>query len=202
MNYAELVTAIEDTCQTTETSFVAHIPDFVRTAEQRIYNAVQLPNLRKHSTGAMTLGNRYLSAPTDFLSAFAMAVRAPTTDLYTEMQYRDVDWLREAYPDPAATGIPAYYALWDDNTFLLSKTPDVAYNVELHYYYKPTSIVSASTTWLGTNFDSVLLYGALVQAYIYQKGEADMVTLYENQFKEGLALLKTVADGKSRERKL
>jgi len=163
---------------------------------------VQLPNLRKHSTGAMTLGNRYLSAPTDFLSAFAMAVRAPTTDLYTEMQYRDVDWLREAYPDPAATGIPAYYALWDDNTFLLSKTPDVAYNVELHYYYKPTSIVSASTTWLGTNFDSVLLYGALVQAYIYQKGEADMVTLYENQFKEGLALLKTVADGKSRERKL
>lgn len=202
MNYAALVTAIEDFCQSTETSFVTHIPDFVKMAEQEIYNAVQLPNLRKHVTGVTTASNRYLTAPTDFLAAFTAAVLTPVTGIYNEMMFRDVDWMREAFPDPASTGVPKYYGLWDSATFVLSATPAAAYTVEMHYYYKPTSIVTSSTSWVGDNFDMVLLYGSLVHAYTYQKGEKELTERYKELFKEGLVVLSAVGDDKSKERKV
>ena len=198
MNYAALSQMIPDGCENAETSFVAHIPDFVKAAEQRIYQAVQLPATRKRSTGTATAGNRYLTVPTDFLAAFAASIVDAGT--YYNMQFRDVDWLRAAYPEPAAVGVPLYYGLIDDTTFLLSKTPAVSYVVELHYYYKPSSIVDTGTSWLGTNFDNVLFWGSMVQAYLYLKGEDELVKSYDAQFKEGLSLLKSVGDDASKKR--
>lgn len=198
MNYAALSQMIQDGCENVETSFVTHIPDFVKAAEQRIYQAVQLPATRKRSTGTATAGNRYLTVPTDYLAAFSASVVSAGT--YYNMLYRDVDWLRAAYPEPASTGLPLYYGLIDDTTFLLSKTPDVSYVVELHYYYKPSSIVDTGTSWLGTNFDNVLFWGSMVQAYLYLKGEQDLLEKYDAQFKEGLSLLKSVGDDASKMR--
>lgn len=200
MNYAELSQMIQDACANAETTFVTHIPDFVHAAEQRIYQAVQIPALRKHSSLSTVAGNRYVDTPNDYLAAFAAAI--VISGVYTEMQYRDVDWLRAAYPDPTATGTPQYYGLYGYDKFVLSKTPATIATMELHYYYKPTSIVSASTSWLGDNFDSVLFWGAMVQAYIYMKGDADMLTHYDNQFKTGLLVLKETGDGASKERKV
>ena len=202
MNYAALVIAIQDYVENSETTFVTHIPDFVHTVEQKVYQAVQLPALRKHSTGTATIGNRYMTVPTDYLSAFAAAVIAPVTGAYSEMLYRDVDWMRAAVPDPAVAGSPDYYGLWDSTTFLLSKTPDAAYVIELHYYYKPTSIVSSSTSWLGDNFDTVLLYGSLVEAYTYLKGEADLIARYQAAFVDAVAMIRPVGDSASKERKV
>ena len=199
MNYTQLSQLIQDYCQSTETSFVANIPTFVQVAEQRIYNTVQLPALRKNVTGSMSNGNQYMSLPTDWLSTFSIAVIDGTTGEYEYLLNKDVNYIRAAYPPPTSTGKPAYYAIFDNTTMLLGPTPDANYTAELHYYYYPVSIVTAGTSWLGNNFDSVLLYGSLREAYTYLKGEADMVQYYEQKYQEGLGQLKRLGDGLDRQ---
>ena len=199
MNYTQLSQLIQDYCQSTETSFVANIPTFVQVAEQRIYNTVQLPALRKNVTGSMSNGNQYMSLPTDWLSTFSIAVIDGTTGEYEYLLNKDVNYIRAAYPPPTSTGKPAYYAIFDNTTMLLGPTPDANYTAELHYYYYPVSITVAGTSWLGNNFDSVLLYGSLREAYTYLKGEADMVQYYEQKYQEGLGQLKRLGDGLDRQ---
>jgi hypothetical protein len=265
MNYAELTVAIADY---TENTFTAtELAIFVEQAEQRIYSMVQLANLRKNQTGTITSGNKYLSAPNDYLSTYSLAVytyATPTatgtsaaftitvssaTDIavgqivtgsgigagaqvtvingttitlsvansgtvsgamvfqgdYLYLLNRDVNFIREVYPNPASTDEPKYYAIFgpqsndvNELSFILGPTPDQTYKVELHYYYYPESIVTAGTTWLGENFDSALLYGSLVEAYTFMKGEQDMMALYDAKYKEAMALLKNLGDGKQR----
>lgn len=181
---------------------------FVAQAEQRIYNSVQFPSLRKNVTGSVTASNKYLSCPDDFLSTYSLAV-IDSTGAYEYLLNKDVNFIRQAYPNPTTdVGIPKYYALFgpnvtnsvitDELSFIVGPTPDIAYAVELHYYYYPESIVTAGTTWLGDNFDTVLLYGSLVEAYTYMKGEQDMITLYDTKYKEALALAKRLGDGLER----
>ena len=211
MNYTELSAAIQEYTQNYETDFVANIPVFVEQAEQRIYNTVQFPSIRKNVTGYTTTGNKYLSCPTDFLAVYSMAV--VSGDDYTYLLNKDVNFIREAYPsvNAAYRGLPKYYALFgpattntnpavitNELTFLLGPTPDTSYTVELHYYYYPESIVTANTSWLGDNFDSVLLYGSLMEAYTFMKGEPDMITLYTQRYQEALALAKRLGDGMER----
>ena len=198
MNYAQLTQLIQDYCETTESSFVANIPTFVQVAEERIYNTVQLPAVRKNVTGTMTAGNKYLSLPDDWLANFSLAVVTPVTLAQTFLINKDVNFIRECYPAPSTSGVPQYYAIFDDNSLIVGPTPDVSYSVEMHYYYYPESIVTAGTSWLGDNFESVLLYGSLREAYLYQKGEADVTTYYENKYLEALNLLKQLGDGKDR----
>jgi hypothetical protein len=181
---------------------------FIEQAEQRIYNSVQFPSIRKNVTGVTSTNNKYLSCPNDFLAVYSMAV-IDGTGAYEYLLNKDVNFIRQAYPTPTDTAIPKYYALFgptvvssvitNELSFILGPTPDAVYNVELHYYYYPESIVTASTTWLGDNFDSVLLYGTLVEAITYMKGEADMVTLYNGKYAEALALAKRLGDGMERQ---
>lgn len=195
MNYAELVAAIEDY---TENSFAtADINTFIEQAEQRIYNAVQLPALRKNVTGTTTANNKYLACPSDWLATYSLAVIDASGD-YEYLLNKDVNFIRQAYPSPTDTGPPQYYAQFDQNTFILGPTPDAAYSMELHYFYYPQSIVTAGTSWLGDNFDSALLYGSLLEAYTYMKGEADVMTAYKQRYDEAMQLLKQLGDGKNR----
>ena len=267
MNYTQLRDAIQAYTNNTDSDFVAEIPTFVEQAEQRIYNAVQLANLRRNMTGNLQAGNKYVSCPEDFLSAYSIAVyKAPSTTAtgtsgsfdivvanatnievgmyvsgtgiatgaqveevdgttvtlslantgtvsgavsfqgdFTYLLNRDVNYIREVYPNPSYRSTPKYYAIFGPNinnvnelTFIVGPTPDANYNVELHFYYYPESIVTAGTSWLGDNFDSVLLYGALVEAYTWMKGEQDMMALYDGKFKEAVGLLKNLGDGKQR----
>jgi hypothetical protein len=176
----------------------------ITQAEKRIYNVVQIPALRKSVTGTMTATNQYLACPTDFLSSYSMAVIAPVTGAYTYLINKDVSFIREAYSVPAATGTPKYYALFGPRSdqptelgFIVGPTPDVSYAVELHYFFYPESITTAAsgTTWLGDNFDPVLLYGTLVEAYTFMKGEADLLAMYNTKFSEALSQLKRLGDG-------
>jgi hypothetical protein len=199
MNYTQLSQSIQDYCQSTETSFVANIPNFVQLAEERIYNSVQIPAIRKNVTGTMTNTFPYFQLPSDWLSTFSLAVIDPTTGEYEYLLNKDVNYIRAAYPPPNSTGKPKYYAIWDDATMILGPTPDQAYTAELHYYYYPPSIVNNSTSWLGDNFETVLLYGSLREAYTYLKGEQDMMTYYEQKYQESLALLKRLGDGLDRQ---
>jgi hypothetical protein len=273
MNYTQLKTAIEDYTQNYETTFIANLPVFIMQAEQRIYNSVQFPSLRKNMTGNLTASNKYLSAPTDYLSTYSMAIytAASTTATgtagaatitvasasgivvgqyvtgtgistgayvlaistltitlsvvnsgtvsgtinfqgeYLFLLNKDVNFIRQAYPTPTSTGIPQYYALFgptvtsgaitNELTFIVGPTPDAGYYVELHYYYYPESITTTAsgTTWLGDNFDTVLLYASLVEAYTFMKGETDMMTLYNQKFIEALALAKRLGDGLERQ---
>jgi hypothetical protein len=199
VNYSQLSTLIQDYCESTEQSFVSNIPTFVQLAEERIYNTVQLPAIRKNVTGTTTSGNQYLSLPSDWLSTFSMAVIDPTTQDYEYLLNKDVNYIRAAYPPPTSTGKPAYYAIFDDTTMLLGPTPDATYTMELHYYYYPTSIVNSGTSWLGTNFETVLLYGSLREAYTYLKGEQDMMNYYEQKYQEALGQLKRLGDGLDRQ---
>jgi hypothetical protein len=195
MNYAELVAEIESY---TENQFeTTDIDTFIEQAEQRIYNSVQLPALRKNVTGNVTASNKYLSAPTDWLATFSIAV-IDAAGNYTYLLDKDVNFIRSAYPQPTDTGLPVYYSLFDQNTFLLGPTPDASYNMELHYYYYPASIVTAGTTWLGDNFDSTLLYGSLLEAYTYMKGEPDVIANYQKRYDDAMFLLKQLGDGKNR----
>lgn len=196
MNYSELVSAIQD--YTENTFATADINIFIKQAEQRVYNTVQLPALRKNVTGNTTANNKYLTAPSDWLSTFSMAV-VNNDGSYTYLLNKDVNFIRAAYPEPTDTGTPEYYALFDQNSFILGPTPNAAYTIELHYFYYPESIVTANTTWLGNNFDSVLLYGSLLEAYTYMKGESDILNLYKQRYDEALALLKQLGDGKDRQ---
>jgi len=216
MNYAALSAAIQDYTQNYETEFVANIPVFIKQAEQRIYNSVQFPSLRKNVTGSVSASNKYLSCPNDFLSVYSLAVITGVTGgnlntgSYEYLLNKDVNFIRQAYPSPNDTGTPKYYALFgptvsgsaisDELSFILGPTPDAAYDVELHYYYYPESITVAADgqTWLGDNFDTVLLYGSLVEAYTFMKGEADMMALYDTKYKEALALAKRLGDGLER----
>jgi hypothetical protein len=209
MNYAQLTLAITDYTENYETSFVANIPVFVEQAEQRIYNSVQFPSIRKNMTGNIQSGNKYLRAPDDYLATYSLAVIDAGGD-YEYLLNKDVNFIRQAYPNPTTdVGEPKYYALFgpaisgsaitNELTFILGPTPNAAYTVELHYYYYPESIVTAGTTWLGDNFDSVLLYASLVEAYTYMKGEADMMALYNQKFMEALALAKRLGDGMERQ---
>jgi len=269
MNYTQLSDAIQAYTNNTDSTFIAEIPVFVQQTEQRVYNAVQIANLRRNMTGALTAGNKYLTCPTDFLSAYSLAVypQASTTATgisgaftivvasasnlvlgmyatgtniasgavialivgttvtlslantgavagtvefqgdYTYLLNRDVNYIREVYPNPAYLALPKYYAIFGPNssdvnelTFIVGPTPDVSYRAELHFYYYPASIttVASGTTWLGDNFDSVLLYGSLVEAYTWMKGEQDMMALYDGKFKEAVGLLKNLGDGKQR----
>jgi hypothetical protein len=199
MNYTQLSQSIQDYCQSTETSFVANIPNFVQLAEERIYNSVQIPAIRKNVTGTMTNTFPYFQLPSDWLSTFSLAVIDPTTGEYEYLLNKDVNYIRAAYPPPNSTGKPKYYAIWDDATMILGPTPDQAYTAELHYYYYPASIVNVNTSWLGDNFESVLLYGSLREAYTYLKGEQDMMTYYEQKYQESLGLLKRLGDGLDRQ---
>jgi hypothetical protein len=205
MNYAALSANIQAYTENTEADFIAEIPVFVQQAEQRIYNSVQFPSIRKNVTGSMTTSNKYLECPTDFLAVYSLAVINASGE-YEYLLNKDVNFIRQAYPQPTDTGIPKFYALFgprSDNaaelTFILGPTPDSGYSAELHYYYYPESIVTASTTWLGDNFDSVLLYASLVEAYTYMKGEQDMMQLYNQKFMEALALAKRLGDGMERQ---
>lgn len=215
MNYTQLSDAIQAYTENTEANFIAEIPVFVQQAEQRIYNSVQFPSLRKNMKGVMQSGNKYVSAPSDFLAVYSMAVVSGVTgnDLdtgtYEYLLNKDVNFIRQAYPSPNDTGLPKYYALFgpaivsntitNELTFILGPTPDAAYNIELHYYYYPESIVTANTSWLGDNFDSVLLYGSLVEAYTFMKGETDMMALYNQKYQEALGLAKRLGDGMERQ---
>ena len=205
MNYTELQAAICDYTQNFEQDFVANIPVFVEQAEQRIYNTVQFPSLRSNVTGSTSSGNKYLSCPADFLAVYSMAV-IDALGNYEYLLNKDVNFIRQAYPNPTSTGTPKYYAIFGPQsadskelTFILGPTPNNAYGIELHYYYYPQSIVTAGQTWLGDNFDSVLLYGSLVEAITFMKGEADMVALYDGKYKEALALAKRLGDGMERQ---
>jgi hypothetical protein len=208
MNYAALSQAIQDYTENTESSFVANIPLFVEQAEQRVFNTMQFPSLRKNVTGVTTASNKYLSCPDDFLSVYSLAVIDDAGD-YNYLLNKDVNFIREAYPSATSTGLPAYYALFgptvtggaitNELSFILGPTPDTQYSVELHYFYYPQSISVSGTSWLGDNFDSVLLYGSLIEAYTYMKGEADMVALYDGKYKEALALAKRLGDGMERQ---
>jgi hypothetical protein len=210
MNYAQLVVAVTD--YTENTVPTANMNTFITQAEQRIYNTVQFPSLRKNVTGVTSSGNKYLSCPSDFLSSFSMAV-IDASGNYEYLLNKDVNFIRQAYPQPTDTALPKYYALFGPTTtsgatpvvtnelsFILGPTPDAAYDVELHYYYYPESIttVSGGQTWLGDNFDSVLLYGTLVEAYTYMKGEADIMALYDGKYKEALAMAQRLGDGLER----
>ena len=267
MNYSQLTAAIQAYTENTDTDFVAQIPVFVKQAEQRINNTVQVANLRKNVTGNMTAGNKYVECPTDFLSTYSLALYPGATPTatgtaaaftvvvssatgivagmyvsgtgiavgavvstvvgttvtltlantatvsgtvtfqgdYAYLLNRDVNFIREAYPNPLQRAKPKHYAIFGPNSgndnelvFIVGPTPDAAYGMELHYYYYPESIVTASTSWLGDNFDTVLLYGSLVEAYTYMKGEADMMALYNGKYQEALGLLKNLGDAKQR----
>jgi len=205
MTYDELVTQVNDYI---ENSFpTSNIDTFIKQAEQRIYNTVQLASLRKNVTGTATVGNKYLQCPTDFLSVYSIAVISDSEYLY--LLNKDVNFIREAYPSTAAAyrGKPKHYAIFgprsdneDELSFILGPTPDLSYEVELHYFYLPESIVDAADgrTWLGDNFDSALLYGTLMEAATYTKAEQDMVKLYSDRYVQAIALLKNLGDGKQR----
>jgi hypothetical protein len=200
MNYTQLVAEIQSY---TENQFqTADINTFITQAEQRIYNTVQLPALRKNVIGDMTSGNKYLTMPTDWLATFSMAVINNNNE-YLYLLNKDVNFIRQSFPDTdsAYYGLPQYYAVFDQNTFILGPTPDASYNVELHYFYYPQSIttVAGGQTWLGDNFSSTLLYGSLLEAYTYMKGEKDVIDNYRNRYDEAMLLLKQLSDGKDRQ---
>ena len=194
MNYSELVQAIQDYTQNEETSFVSNIPTFVQQAEERINRSIMLPELRKNVTASTLIGNKYIARPSDFLSVFSFAVIDAAGDT-TYLLGKDVSFIREAYPSSGTQAIPKYYAQFDgdasgtEGNFILGPTPDANYDVELHYYYDPESIVTSGTSWYGTNAESALLYGSLIEAYTYMKGEADLIALYTGRYKEAMGQL-------------
>ena len=196
MNYTSLKTNIEDICETSFTD--DQLAMFTEQAEQKIYNTVQIPALRKNVTGTLTASNKYLGAPSDFLWSYSLAV-VDSSGNYNFLLNKDVNFIREAYPSPTATGLPKHYAYFDDDSFILGPTPDSAYTMELHYGYYPETIVTAGTTYLGDEFDSALLNGALVEAIRFMKGEPDLVSLYETLYVQAIKLLKNFGDGKLRE---
>lgn len=198
MNYATLTTLIQQYCESTETSFVANIPTFVQLAEERVYNSVQIPAIRRNQIGTLSIGNKYLTLPSDWLATFSLAAITPGTGAQEFLLDKDVNFIRQSYPNPSDTGMPKYYAIFDKNTLILGPTPDTAYQVEMHYYYIPESIVTAGTTWLGDNYETVLLYGSIREAYTYLKGETDLMQYYEQKYQEAMQQLMRLGDGLNR----
>ena len=197
MNYTELTNAIKEYTDNTETTFVNNIPNFVRQTEERIYRSILIQELRKNVTTSLTTSNRFLAKPTDFLAVFSIAVVDGSSN-YSFLLPKDVNFIREAYPATATSGLPVYYSLFDGDNFLIAPTPDSTYTVQLHYYYDPPSIVTSSTSWLGDNAESTLLYGSLVEAATFMKGEADIVGFYKTRYDEALEGLKQLADGRNK----
>ena len=197
MNYAQLVAAIQSYTENQYTT--TDINTFIQNAEQRIYNTVQLPDLRKNVTANMTSGNKYMSLPSDWLATFSIAVINANNE-YTYLLNKDVNFIRESFPDTDSPfyGKPEYYAIFDDTTMILGPTPDADYNTELHYYYYPTSITTAGSSWLGNNFDSALLYGSLLEAAAFLKEEPDTVAMYTARYNEAMQLLQNLGEGKNR----
>ena len=191
-----LTQAIKDYTENDETTFVSNIPNFIKNAEERIFKLIDLSLFRKNVTGTMTSGNKFLAAPTDYLSAFSLSI---TNNSNTEfLLFKDVTFIQEYNPNPSTTGVPRYYALYDVDNFIISPTPNSSYSVELHYYYRPVSITASGdgTSWLGTNAPNAILYGALTEAYIFMKGEPDVMQMYQTKFDDALALLKNYGDSK------
>jgi uncharacterized protein YjbI with pentapeptide repeats len=206
MNYTQLTAAIkgfaENDFPATVGSFTSadQIARFVQLSEQSIFNTVQMPAFRKNMTGNTTSGNRFLATPSDWLATFSLAVINAANET-SYLLNKDVNFIRESYPDTDAAfyAEPEYYAIFDDNTFILGPTPDASYAVELHYFYYPESIVTAGTSWLGNNFDSALLYGALLEAANFMKSDADTVNLYKARFDRAMTELKQLGDAKDRQ---
>jgi hypothetical protein len=215
MNYQELFAQIQTYTENifpdtflangSTVTYTDQINTFIEQAEKRIYNTVQIPSLRKNVTGTSTTGNPYLACPDDYLSTYSMAVIDPTLGTYEYLLNKDVNYIRQAYPDPNATGMPRYYALFgsqytnlNELAFIMGPTPNNNYQIELHYFYYPQSIVTAGTSWLGDNYSPVLLYGSLVEAYTYMKGEQDMLAMYNTKYQEAMAQLKRLGDGLER----
>lgn len=210
MTYTELVNAIKAYTENYDADFESYIDTFIRQAETRIYNSVQIPALRRNQTGVITSGNQYLSAPNDFLAVYSMAV-IDNNNVYTYLLDKDVNFIREAYPNPSDQGLPAYYAIFgptvssgvisNELSFILGPTPDDSYTVEMHYYYYPESIVDAAsgTTWLSDNYDPALLYGALREAYLFMKGEVDLIQNVDAKYNEAMGELKRLGDGLERQ---
>jgi len=209
MDYATLKVNIQDIVENSFTD--EQLAMFTQQAEQKIYNTVQLPSLRKNVTASLTANNKYLSTPADFLAVFSLAV-IDGTGRYEYLLNKDVNFIRQAYPNPTSTSIPKYYAIFGPTTtnaippvvtnelsLILGPTPNAAYNVELHYFYYPESIVTAGQSWLGENFDSALLNGALIEALRFIKGEGDMIAMYDKLYLQSIALLKQLGDGKLRQ---
>ena len=196
MNYTELKANIQDICENTFTE--DELAMFTQQAEQKIYNTVQIPALRKNVSGTFTASNNYLQIPSDFLYSYSLAVIDGSGDFHFLLN-KDVNFIREAYPSSSSTGLPKHYANFDDSSFIVGPTPDAGYTAELHYGYYPESIVTAGTTWLGDEFDSALLNGALIEAIRFMKGEADMVGMYEKLYVQAIGLLKNLGDGKLRQ---
>ena len=210
MTYTELVNAIKAYTENYDTDFESYIDTFITQAEERVYNSVLLPNLRKNVTGTLTTGNKYLSCPSDYLATFSMAVienYGTANETYGYLLNKDVSFIRQAYPNPNDEGLPQYYAIFgptvtsnvitNELSFILGPTPDAAYTVELHYYYYPESItVSANGhTWLGDNYDPILLYGSLREAYLFMKGETDLIANVEQKYQEAMGQLIRLGDG-------
>ena len=198
MNYAQLVAQIQDYTENTFTT--TDINTFITQAEQRIYNTVQLPALRKNVTGSLSAGNKYLAMPTDWLATFSLAIFGPDNE-YKYLLNKDVNFIRQSFPDTDSVfyGEPQYYAVFNATSFIVGPTPDINYSAELHYFYYPESIITAGTTWIGNNFSSVLLYGSLLEAYTYMKGEKDVLDNYRVRYDEAMLLLKQLGDGKDRQ---
>ena len=205
MTYDQLSLAIQQYTEVDEASFVSNIPNFILNTETLINNSVQLPAFRKNVTGETTIDFPYIDIPVDFLSVFSIAITGyDTAGVVTPTEYKyllqkDVNYVREAYPTVSPSGEPVVYSIFSNNAFLLGPTPDKCYTLELHYYAYPPSITSVGTSWLGNNFPNVLLYGSLVEAYTYLKGEQDLLQLYQGKFDQGMMLLKQLGDAKNRE---
>ena len=195
--YTTLTQAIKDYTENTETTFVSNIPVFVKTTEEQLLRSIQLPDFRKNVTGTLTQSNQYLATPSDFLYPYSLAI---DNSGYEFLIFKDVNFIREAFPDSTATGVPKYYSIFDDETFLVAPTPNGNFTAELHYSYLPQSIVDAATgtSWLGDNATNALLYGSLVQAYIFMKGEPDIIQQYQQQFEIAVRQLKKECEGFNR----
>jgi len=206
MNYTELTASIKAYCENDFPQAVGaggltsaeQIARFVQQAEQRIYNSIQFPALRKNVTGNATINNKYLATPVDWLATYSLA-RINADGSYDYLLDKDVNYIREAFPFPAVSGAPTHYAIFDENTFILGPTPDASYSMELHYFYYPQSITTAGTSWLGTNLDTLLLYGSLLEAASFMKSEADTVKNYTDRYNEAFTMAKQLGDGKDRQ---
>jgi hypothetical protein len=194
LTYTELKAAMQAYLETDEATLVAQLPTIVKQAEDRILKKVQLPDFRKNVTGTVASGDQYLGIPTDFLAPYSLAVDNTGFEF---LLFKNVNFVREAYPAGTTTGVPKYYTIFDEEFFLMGPTPDANYLTELHYFYSPESIVTANTSWLGTHAESALLYGCLVEAYTFQKGDADLMGVYEARYKDALNDLKVLAEGRN-----
>jgi hypothetical protein len=196
MTYAELKSLIQNYVQNTETTFVSDLPNLIKQAEERILKTINLPVFRKNVSGTLTSGNQYLATPSDFLDNFSLSFTNSSEQTF--LMYKDVNFIREAYPNASITGLPKHYALFDDTTFLIGPTPNADLSVELHYFYRPASITvgaDSGTTWLATNAINTLLYGTLLESYVYMKGEPDIMVQYEKRYLEALGKLKNLGEG-------